>query len=86
MTYWFYIALVSPSLEVNTESVITGELMAGAGGQREHLAVGTFVHVESLLMVHRIFPMARVLSEAWDTAVTLGLVTSLMVQTLVVKL
>ena len=44
------------------------------------------LHAVSLLMVQRIFPMARDLSEAWDTAVTLGLVTSLMVQMLVVKL
>ena len=37
-------------------------------------------------MVHRIFPMARDLKEASDTAVTLGLVTSLMVQMFKVKL
>ena len=32
---------VSPSLQVNTESVIAGELMTRTGGQREHLAVGS---------------------------------------------
>ena len=37
-------------------------------------------------MVHRIFPMARDLKEALDTAVTLGLVTSFMVQIFRVKL
>ena len=37
-------------------------------------------------MVHSIFPMARDLSEALDTAVTVGLVTSLMVQMFRVKL
>ena len=37
-------------------------------------------------MVHLIFPMARDLKEASDTAVTVGLVTSLMVQILRVKL
>ena len=76
--------------------------MAGTGGQREHLAVGScseedirpvrsahlrpLRHVVSLLMVHMIFPMARDLKEASDTAVTLGLVTSFMVQILRVKL
>ena len=45
LPYWFYIALVSPSLEVNTESVIAGELMTGAGGEREHLAVATCTHI-----------------------------------------
>ena len=33
---------VTPSLQVNTESVIAGELVTGAGGQREHLAVGSY--------------------------------------------
>ena len=37
-------------------------------------------------MVHLKFPMARDLKEALDTAVTAGLVTSLMVQMLRVKL
>ena len=66
--------------------------MAGTGGQREHLAVGSCSHgnriilslvlsrpllqVVSLVMVHLIFP----------TAVTLGLVTSLMDQMWRVKL
>ena len=44
------------------------------------------LHLVSLLMVHLIFPMARDLKEASDTAVKLGLVTSLMVQILRVKL
>ena len=35
--------LVSPSLQVNTESVIAGELMTGAGGQREHFDVGSCI-------------------------------------------
>ena len=38
-------ALVSPSLQVNTESVIAGELMTGAGGEGEHLAVRTCTHI-----------------------------------------
>ena len=37
-------------------------------------------------MVHRIFPMAIDLKEALDMAVTLGLVTSFMVQIFRVKL
>ena len=45
-----------------------------------------FLQVVSLVMVHRMFPMARVLKEASDTAVTLGLDKSLMVQMLRVKL
>ena len=45
-----------------------------------------WLHLVSLLMVHLIFPMARDLKEALDTAVTEGLVTSLMVQMLRVKL
>ena len=79
--------------------------MTGAGGQREHLAVGPcshghirsvrsaevnnekpLLHLVSLVIVHLIFPMARDLKEASDTAVTAGLVTSLMVQMLRVKL
>ena len=42
--------------------------------------------MESLVTVQLIFPMARVLKDALDTANTSGLVTSLIVQRLSVKL